>query len=76
MKTWYQTIYALTKGIIDIGNIKSQGKGYIEHGKYGFDQIGIDIFPTMEEAKTDQQERARKAIAAAEKKIEKLKKLL
>ena len=76
MKTWYQTKYALTQGIIAVANIKSQENGYVEHGEYGFDKIGIDIFPTMEEAKADQQERARKAIAAAEKKIEKLKKLL
>ena len=76
MKTWYQTKYALTQGIVEISDIKSQEKGYVEYGEYGFDKKGIDIFPTMEEAKADQQERARKAIAAAEKKIEKLKKLL
>ena len=77
MGTWYQTRYCLTQGLKKIHDgIYSESKQYISHGGYGFDRIGVDIFATIEEARADQSQRARKAIAAAEKKIAKLKELL
>ena len=77
MGTWYQTRYCLTQGIKEVHDgIYSESKQYISHGGYGFDRIDKDIFATFEEARADQSQRARKAIAAAEKKIAKLKELL
>lgn len=77
MGTWYQTRYCLTQGIKEIHNGKySESKQYICHGGHGFDRIDVDVFATFEEAREDQKNRARKAIAAAEKRIEKLKELL
>ena len=77
MGTWYQTRYCLTQGIKEVIDGRySAGNQYISHGGHGFDRIDVDIFATIEEAREDQKNRARKAIAAAEKKIEKLKGLL
>ena len=77
MGTWYQTRYALNEGIKEITDgVYSAGSQYISHGTFGFDRIDKDIFATFEEARADQIQRARKAIAAAEKKIAKLKELL
>ena len=80
MGTWYQTRYCLTQGIKEITDgTYSASRQYISHrnlGYDGFDRVDKDIFSTIEEARADQVERARKAIASAEKKIAKLKELL
>lgn len=78
MSAWYQTRYCLTQGIKEIrGSYRySAGDQYVSHGNHGFDRIDKDIFATIEEARVDQSQRARKEIAAAEKKIAKLKGLL
>lgn len=74
---WYLTKYALTRGIIEIVDGKTRSAGqYLAHGKHGFDRVGVNVFASLEEAKADQRNRARKAIAAAKKKIAKLEKLL
>ena len=77
MGTWYQTRYALTQGIREINDgVYSAGDQYISHKNDGFDRIDKDIFATFEEARADQIERARRAIASAEKNIAKLKELI
>ena len=79
MQTWYQTRYCLTQGIKEIHDwTYSKSSFRIRHGLLGcnYDLVGVDIFATIEEAREDQKNRARKAIAAAEKRIEKLKELL
>ncbi|MGL5058587.1 MAG: hypothetical protein ACRC62_01300 [Microcoleus sp.] len=80
-KTWYITRYCLTSGIQEvIGDLCDRGT-YVIHGSrsdqsFSMNKIGIDAFPTLEEAREDQRKRAAKAIASAEKKIAKLKELL
>ena len=80
METWYQTRGCLIHGIKEVAKWKyyNEDKLRICHGFLGsgYDLIGVDIFATIEEAREDQKNRARKAIAAAEKRIEKLKELL
>ena len=77
METWYQTKHCLTSGIKEIHDGKYCARNrYIVHGGDGFDLIDKNIFATIEEAHEDQRGRAQRAIAAAEKKIKKLKELL
>ena len=75
-KVWYQTRYALTKGIVEVSNWEYTNEGrYIRHPGH-LDRVNYDIFDNLQSAKDDQGYRARKAIAAAKKKIAKLEKLI
>lgn len=75
MQKYYLTAYCLSQGIIEVeGYLRDSG--YVTHGTYGHHKLGTDIFESYEDAREKQKERASRAIAAAQKKIKKMEKLL